>query len=92
MVWWLQRRENARGEWTVVDLRLGYRVCAYNHRLHGGTHVHSDLSEGEVFPVEIPDRRQAEALMLHYGLVTNRFDRRRFEEVLGTWRFESNRS
>lgn len=92
MAWWLHRRENQRGEWTVVDRKLGYCICAYNHLRHGGTHLHSDLSEGDVYPIDIPGPQEAEAIMFRYAKIANKFEWSHFKEVLGEWKSESNRS
>ena len=71
-----------------MDLVRGYRVCAYNHEKHGGTHVHRDLGGGEIFPVNLESADEAEVVMGRFARISRAFDEKGFREVVRKWRSE----
>lgn len=88
---WLKRQWNDHGEWSIADLRMGYRICAYNHGIHEGVHLH-DLATGAVLQdVPVATLAEAEAVVRRYHAEHDRFDPDAFREVVRRWRSESRR-
>lgn len=78
--------ENEAGEWTVADLVLDYRVCAFNVDQHGGAHIHHPLDEPAGPVVRIASTVEARAIITDYARRAARYDPTRFQEVVKAWR------
>ncbi len=85
----LRRQVSVRGEWSVLDLVRGYRICHYNHRHHGGTHVHHPESSAPLAAVAVESAQEAEAVMRRYHDKYDAFDLAKLVEVIETWKSES---
>lgn len=85
----LRRQENARGEWSVVDLVRGYRICRYNHEAHGGTHVHFPEHGPSSDIIELEDAHAAEMVMRRYHEEHQEFDLKKLQGVIEQWRSAS---
>ena len=87
---WLRRETNATGEWTVVDLQRGYRICAYHVHHHGGVHIHVPENGPVVATVDIPDARQAERIVRAYARNHRSFHLASFLKEVTRWRSASS--
>lgn len=90
---WLRRTENDHGEWSVTDLRRGYRICRYNHGSHEGVHVHHPIDADPVLavgPEAIPSAAAAEHLARRYADEHEVLEADTFQEVVDAWRSGSN--
>lgn len=87
---WIIRQENAVGEWTVIDMQNGYRICAFNEEAHGGVHVHFPLRGPALKTVDVPDPRAAEAIMTRYAKTHDGFSMASFLAEVKRWRSASN--
>lgn len=80
---WLRIADNGHGEWSVLDLDRGYRICSFNHLAHGGPHLHYGVA---VWPLQILDLRHAVQLARAYASHHEGFEWKRFKEVHDEWR------
>lgn len=87
---WLERVENRVGEWSVTDLRLDYRVCAYNREAHGGVHVHHPIHGEPVGTVPLRDPWAAERVVRAFAAGHDAFALDAFAEVIEEWRSGSS--
>lgn len=87
---WLERVENRFGDWSFTDLRLDYRVCAYNHGAHGGVHVHHPIHGDPVGTVPLEDPWEAERVVRRYAVGGDAFTLDAFVEVIERWRSGSS--
>lgn len=85
----LRRQESVRGEWSVLDLVRGYRICQYNHPHHGGTHVHHPETSAPRALVDVDTMREAEIVMRRFHEEHDTFDVKKLQEVIDAWKSES---
>lgn len=86
----LRRQGNDRGEWSVLDLARGYRICRYNDHHHGGTHIHFPETGDAADLVDVSSAAEAESLLRAYHDAHDHFDPDRFQEVYRRWRSASD--
>ena len=83
---WIEVQENAVGEWSVIDARLDYRICRYNVREHGGTHVHHPIRAAAGPTVPIVDLEDARECAERYEREFDRFELEQFLELIQAWK------
>lgn len=79
---WLRVTDNGHGEWSILDLERGYRICSFNHSTHGGVHLHHGAASRRVAITRLAD---ALAVVRRYAAEHEAFDPDRFETVVKTW-------
>jgi hypothetical protein len=88
--WRVRRQENLRGEWSVFDPLLDYRVCHYNHARHQGAHLHAPSDSPKRLAVDIRSADEAEAFMRAYAARHDTFEPATWAKELTSWRSASN--
>ncbi|MHB8586706.1 MAG: hypothetical protein ACYDDF_12845 [Thermoplasmatota archaeon] len=83
---WLRMQENEVGEWSILDARRGYRICAYNHGKHGGPHIHFPPDAPAIARVEIGSMADARRIMLAFAATHATFDLARIKQEVNTWK------
>lgn len=78
---WLRETGNESGEWCLTDLRRDYRVCSFNHKHHGGLHIHAPI-DGKAIPIPPMKQAKVRAIVTAYAKQHQDFDLETFLEML----------
>lgn len=83
-------RDAGHGEWSVLDMVLGYRICNFHDARHGSVHVHETPTGPAA--ARLPDigRLRAESLMRRYARKHARFDVELLRKEVRVWRSSSS--
>lgn len=88
----LRRKENDAGEWSATDLVRNYRICRYNDRAHGGTHVHHPIESEAGQNLELASLAEAVEIIELFAAESDSFDLDLLREVVRRWKSGSRPS